>query len=405
LDFCSGLTIYNANSKVKKKTLLWISISLNLGFLVFFKYYNFFILSFVDFFQFLGFHPNIWLINLVLPVGISFYTFHGISYVLDIYYGRLIPTKNWVTYSLFVSYFPLLVAGPIERANHLLKQLESKRYFIFDNAIAGFNLIAVGFFKKVVIADTLAPIVNDIFQKPDSFGGGTLILGAVYFSFQIYGDFSGYSDIARGISKLLGIELIKNFNYPYFSRSISEFWRKWHISLSSWFRDYVYIPLGGSRVKKELVVRNILIIFILSGFWHGANWTFIFWGLIHALFYIFAFLFGLNRDYLNDEFENNNWYPSILELVNIIFTFCIVTFGWIFFRSSSLKNAFIYIQSINNLHVDKYLSYLIFCFLCILLDLYLKFNKKLPYLIEFLLFLLVLNFWNNKTEDFIYFQF
>ncbi len=250
LDFFTGLKMYQAKNKRIKKNWFWLSVCINLGFLGVFKYYNFFASSFAEALMSIGFHPNFWTIQVILPVGISFYTFHGLSYVIDIYKNRIEPEKNIVTYSLFVSYFPLLVAGPIERATHLLPQIKAKRIFSNAKAIDGLNQIVWGLFKKIVIADTCAIYANDIFDNYQSMNSLSLVLGAIYFSFQIYGDFSGYSDIALGTSKLFGIDLLRNFNFPYFSRDIAEFWRRWHISLSSWFKDYLYIPLG---VVKEVL--------------------------------------------------------------------------------------------------------------------------------------------------------
>ena len=265
LDYVSGLMIHKADSKTLKKIWLFLSISINIGILGIFKYYNFFIESFSDLLSFIGLTPHFHTLNLILPIGISFYTFHGLSYVIDIYYEKTHPRTNWINYSLFVGYFPLLVAGPIERATHLLPQLEVKRHFDFNKAVDGVRQILWGLFKKVVIADGCAKYVDQVFNNYTELSGISLILGIVFFSFQIYGDFSGYTDIALGVSRLLGIELLQNFNFPYFSKSISEFWRRWHMSLTSWFKDYLYIPLGGSRRGKFITIRNIYIIFIASG--------------------------------------------------------------------------------------------------------------------------------------------
>jgi D-alanyl-lipoteichoic acid acyltransferase DltB (MBOAT superfamily) len=246
-----------------------------------------------------GIQINYPTISVILPVGISFYTFHGISYVLDIYYKRITPERNFINYSVFVSFFPLLVAGPIERATHLLPQIIRERKFEYSRAVDGLRQILWGLFKKIVIADNCAEYANQIFNNSESYHGGILILGAVLFAFQIYGDFSGYSDMALGTARLFGIDLLRNFAYPYFSRDIAEFWRRWHISLSSWFRDYLYIPLGGSQGGKWMKVRNTFIIFLVSGFWHGANWTFIVWGFLNALFIMPAVLLNTNRNNLD----------------------------------------------------------------------------------------------------------
>ncbi|MGZ4158676.1 MAG: MBOAT family O-acyltransferase, partial [Bacteroidia bacterium] len=252
-----------------KKFWFWFSISINLGFLGLFKYYNFFASSFSDLLMHIGFKVDIWTLKVILPIGISFYTFHGLSYVIDIYKDRIKPVRNFIDYSLFVSFFPLLVAGPIERATHLLPQIQQKRHFDYNKAVDGLRQILWGLFKKVVIADNCAEYANMAFHSPSHYSGSTLLLGAVMFAFQIYCDFSGYSDIALGTARLFGIELLRNFAFPYFSRDIAEFWRRWHISLSSWFRDYLYLPLGGSRGGTWMKVRNTFIIFLVSGFWHG----------------------------------------------------------------------------------------------------------------------------------------
>jgi D-alanyl-lipoteichoic acid acyltransferase DltB (MBOAT superfamily) len=281
----------------------------------------------------------------ILPVGISFYTFHGLSYVIDVYNGRINAERNIVDYCLFVSFFPLLVAGPIERATHLLPQLKKERPFNHNQAVDGLKQILWGLFKKIVIADQCAAYANMIFNDATSYSGSTLIVGALFFAIQIYGDFSGYSDIALGTAKLFGIELLRNFAYPYFSRDIAEFWRRWHISLSSWFRDYLYIPLGGSKGNKATIIRNTLIIFLVSGFWHGANWTFIIWGLLHAIYMLPSVILRKNRTNLEIVAKDRS-IPSVKEAAQITFTFCLTVFAWIFFRASDLSHAFSYIAGI-----------------------------------------------------------
>lgn len=343
LDYFSAIKIEGSQTKSSKKFWLWLCISINLGFLGVFKYYNFFAESFAELLNGFGFHTSPVLLNLILPVGISFYTFHGLSYIIDIYYGRIKSERNFVDYSLFVSYFPLLVAGPIERATHLLPQLKVKREFNFKKAKVGVYQIIWGLVKKVVIADSCAIYANEIFDNYNSMNSLSLILGAIYFAFQIYGDFSGYSDIALGTSKLFGIDLLKNFNYPYFSRDIAEFWRRWHISLSSWFRDYLYIPLGGSKGSKLFQIRNTFIIFLVSGFWHGANWTFIAWGLINAIYFLPLLLLNQNRKNV-DDFSLRLNFSSVRILFNIVTTFCLSTLAWIFFRSKTIHEAIAYIQ-------------------------------------------------------------
>lgn len=339
LDYFSGIQIEKSKTPSLRKMWLWISIGINLGFLGFFKYYNFFVESFADFLSQLGFSSNPWVLKIILPVGISFYTFHGLSYIIDVYKKRIPAENNLIDYAVFVSFFPLLVAGPIERATHLLPQIKSKRTFTYDIAVNGLRQILWGLFKKMVIADNCAHFVNIIFDGSGEYSGSTLLLGGILFAFQIYGDFSGYSDIALGTAKLFGINLLKNFNYPYFSRDIAEFWRRWHISLSSWFKDYLYIPLGGSRGGNWMRIRNTFIIFLVSGFWHGANWTFIVWGLFNALFIMPSIIFKTNRNNLNIVAENSVL-PNFKELFSMVLTFLLSVFAWIFFRSDTVSQAF-----------------------------------------------------------------
>ena len=317
---------------------MWTSILLNLGFLGFFKYFNFFAESFSDALGLLGINAGVSTLNIILPVGISFYTFHGLSYIIDIYNRKIQPEGNFVNYSLFVSYFPLLVAGPIERATHLLPQIDKARKFDYSNAVNGLRQILWGLFKKIVIADNCAQYANIIFNNHQDHSGSTLLIGALLFTFQIYGDFSGYSDIALGVSRLFGIELLRNFAYPYFSRDIAEFWRRWHISLSSWFRDYVYIPLGGSRGGIWMKIRNTFAIFLLSGFWHGANWTYVAWGALNAVYFLPLMISGNNRNNLNIVAKGKTL-PTFKELVMILSTFFLTVFAWIFFRAESIGDA------------------------------------------------------------------
>src|SRR6478609_4496871 len=318
LDYYTGIRIEKNSNEKGRKFWFWLSVIVNLGFLGVFKYFNFFSASFAQMLSTVGFKASPILLDVVLPVGISFYTFHGLSYVIDIYFKRIKAEYNFVDYSLFVSYFPLLVAGPIERATHLLPEVKVKRTFDFQQAKEGVCQIIWGLVKKVVIADTCATYANAIFDNYTSMNSLSLILGGIYFAFQIYGDFSGYSDMALGMSKLFGLDLLRNFNYPYFSRDIAEFWRRWHISLSSWFRDYLYIPLGGSRGSKLKQVRNVFIIFVVSGFWHGANWTFVAWGFINAMYFLPSLLLGTNRN--NMETAELHWdLNSIKVILRILF--------------------------------------------------------------------------------------
>ena len=349
LDYITGLKIHQSSSKVRTFWLV-ISVAVNLGFLGLFKYYNFFIESFATVLSSVGFQPNIWTLNVILPVGISFYTFHGLSYVFDIYNKKIEPTKNFIDYAVFVSFFPLLVAGPIERATHLLPQVKAKRVFDYKKSIDGLRQILWGLFKKIVIADNCATFVNVIFSNHEAYNGSTLLLGAVFFAFQIYGDFSGYSDIALGIARLLGFDLIRNFAFPYFSRDIAEFWRRWHISLSSWFRDYLYLPLGGSKGNLTVKIRNIFIIFLVSGFWHGANWTFIVWGSLNALYFIPLLILGKNRENLNIVAEGR-LLPSVREFLQITSTFFLTVIAWIFFRADNVGMAYDYISEIFSMSI------------------------------------------------------
>jgi alginate O-acetyltransferase complex protein AlgI len=345
LDYYTGLKMNDAGNEKHRRFWFWLSVLVNVGFLGVFKYYNFFVTSFVEFLDRLGLHADVWTLQVILPVGISFYTFHGLSYVIDIYKRNITAERNFIEYAVFVSYFPLLVAGPIERATHLLPQIKKKRYFDSQQAIEGVERILWGLFKKVVIADSMAIIVNTVYADASNFNAMALCIAAIAFSFQIYGDFSGYSDIAIGVSKLFGIDLLRNFNFPYLSRNIAEFWRRWHISLSSWFRDYLYYPLGGSKVNFWTSVRNVFIIFLVSGFWHGANWTFIIWGGLHALFFVPSFLTGTNRKYQSDIITKESWLPKLSDGIHILITFTLVTIAWIFFRSDSISSSFLFLQN------------------------------------------------------------
>jgi alginate O-acetyltransferase complex protein AlgI len=352
LDYFTGLKMHEAKNQNSKKFWFWLSIVVNISFLGIFKYYNFFAGSLAGALSGLGFQANFWTLQVILPVGISFYTFHGLSYVIDIYKGRIEPEKNIVTYSLFVSYFPLLIAGPIERATHLLPQIKKQRQFKYSLAIQGIKQIIWGLFKKVVVADNCAFFVKQIFENSQGYSAPELWMGMVFFAFQIYGDFSGYSDIALGASKLFGIELLRNFNFPYFAKDIADFWRRWHISLSTWFRDYLYIPLGGSQGTKLMRVRNTIIIFLVSGFWHGANWTFIIWGTIHAFLFLPLLLGDKNRSSLG----NTNY--RMADVPKILLTFLFVCLAWVFFRADNLTEAFHYITGMfNNEHPSLHFFY------------------------------------------------
>ncbi len=343
-----------------KSSKFWLTISviLNLGILGIFKYYNFFIHQFQFAFEQIGVHTSLNTLKLALPIGISFYTFHGLSYLFDVYRKEQTPVHDFIEYGVFVSFFPLLVAGPIERASHLLPQVQKSRTFSYKQAVEGSRLMLWGFFKKVVVADTLSKVVDSVYTNYQSQDAYTLILCAILFSFQIYGDFSGYSDIALGTAKIFGFELLSNFKFPYFSRNIAEFWRRWHISLSSWFRDYLYIPLGGSKLGKLVSVRNTFIIFIVSGFWHGASWNFIVWGFLHAVAFLPLLLLNRNRKFAGDVVAQNKLFPNFNEVLQVVSTFLFVTFAWIFFRAKDLTTASEFILRIVKNSIENPLQFL-----------------------------------------------
>lgn len=419
LDYYTGIKIDSSTSTRMRKTWMVISIGVNLGFLMVFKYYNFFIDSFKDALAAVGYHPNIQTLQLILPVGISFYTFHGLSYILDIYYKRIRSERNFIDYALFVSFFPLLVAGPIERATHLLPQIKKRRQFDYAKAIDGLRQMLWGFFKKVVIADNCALYVNDIFSNHSSYGTVSLILGAILFAVQIYCDFSGYSDIALGTARLFGFELLRNFSFPYFSRNIAEFWRRWHISLSSWFRDYVYIPLGGSKGGLLKKIRNTFVIFLVSGFWHGANWTFIIWGGLNAVYYLPSLLLNQNRKY-TDIVAEHTLLPSLKELGHMALTFTLTTIAWIFFRADNLNQALEYLGGIFSFQQSEtvtvsHLLYLLIGLFFITEWMGRKSNYALEHILQrwprvarltlYYLLIVLICWFAGEEQEFIYFQF
>ena len=343
-SFCSwgsGLLIGRAATQNKAKAWTAANIVINLAILAIFKYYDFFV---SEFGQLFGISTDSLLLRIILPVGISFYTFQALSYSIDVYRKKIEPTKDIIAFFAFIAFFPQLVAGPIERATNLLPQFLTNRKFSYDQGVDGMRQILWGLFKKIVVADNCATYVDQVWATYDTQTGSTLLLAAILFTFQIYGDFSGYSDIAIGTAKLFGIKLMRNFNNPYFSRDIAEFWRRWHISLTTWFRDYVYIPLGGSRVGKWKIVRNTFVIFLLSGFWHGANWTFIAWGAYHAVLFLPLILLGKNRKYTNQVAEGR-LLPTWREALQMLFTFALVVFGWIIFRATGMPSLFHYLES------------------------------------------------------------
>ena len=402
------------------KFILVSNIVLNLTILGIFKYYNFFVESFVEAFATAGVHLQPHTLKIILPVGISFYTFQALSYSIDIYKKKLEPTRDIIAFFAFVSFFPQLVAGPIERATNLLPQFYVKRNFDYAKAVDGMRQILWGLVKKIVLADNCAIYVNQVFADYQEQSGFALLFGAILFAFQIYGDFSGYSDIAIGTARLFGFNLMRNFNFPYFSRDIAEFWRRWHISLTTWFRDYIYIPIGGSRVSKSKMIRNTFIIFVVSGFWHGANWTFIAWGVFHALLFLPLILWGKNRRNTNTVAENRIL-PNIKEFFQMGITFLLVVAGWVFFRAETIGGAIEYLAGIcdtsvfeipnNSTLIVKYFAFI----LTVLSVEWLsrtkqhgleisQINRWLRRLIYIILILCII-LYCGQNEQFIYFQF
>ncbi len=415
-----GLTVQK-NSRIRK-ILLWTSIILNLGFLGLFKYYNFFQESLINMFSVFGIDLNARSLKVILPVGISFYTFQTLSYSIDIYRRKLQPTKDFIAFVAFVSFFPQLVAGPIERSTNLLPQFLKRRSFDYGNAVNGLRQILWGLFKKILIADRCAEHANNIFDNYTDYNGSTLLLGTFFFAFQIYGDFSGYSDIAIGTARLFGINLMKNFDFPYFSRDIAEFWRRWHISLSTWFRDYLYIPIGGSRNGTLKSIRNIFIVFIVSGFWHGANWTFLIWGGYHALCFIPLLLMKRNRNNL-DIVASDKLLPSLRDIMNILSTFLLTSIAWVFFRAENVEHALGYLHRILSINLfsipeirPHYLGFIIVLFTTIewfgrkhefaiegIRDIRCKSVRWLTYII--LILIIYFHGYYSESIEFIYFQF
>lgn len=422
IDYFFGLIIFNAESVDKKKRYMWFGIFNNLIVLGFFKYYNFFINSFAAILIQMGFEPHFPILNIILPVGISFYTFHGMSYVIDIYRGQCVPTKNFVNYSLFVSYFPLLVAGPIERATHLLPQIENKeRKVTRQHVIDGLTLIFIGYIKKVLISDNIGSKADFVFGNVSSSGSFELLTGLIIFSFQIYFDFSGYSDIGRGVSKLFGIDLLINFNQPYLSQNISEFWKRWHISLSSWLKDYLYISLGGNRKGKVKTYINLFITMLLGGLWHGASWNFVIWGGLHGSYLAIHKMFGGSNK--TEDIKFGSIFTGFKTLANVVFTYILVLITWLPFRSKSLSDTknFIYnlFQFKGGIQLEDFLYILLLFAVLLLIDIpaykansHTAFIYKLPKWLIALLFVIVgiaiiisMAMNQNNIRPFIYFQF
>lgn len=425
LSYYTVIKMHESKINSSKKFWFWLNIFTNLGFLGFFKYYNFFAVSFAEALTHFGLKTNFWTLKLILPVGISFYTFHGLSYVIDVYKEKIEPVKDVIEYSVFVCFFPLLVAGPIERATHLLPQIQKNRYFDYSKASDGLRQILWGLVKKIIIADNCAIYANMIFNDSSNYSGSAKIAGALFFTFQIYCDFSGYSDIALGTARLFGIELLKNFSFPYFSRDIAEFWRRWHISLTTWFRDYLYIPLGGSRGGTWMNIRNTFIIFLVSGFWHGANWTFLAWGALNAFYFLPLLLSKKNRKNL-DTVASGKLIPTFREFIAMSTTFMLTAFAWIFFRAESITQAFSYISSIFSRtlftfphEVLKGRALLIIAIIIIFMiiewigrenkyaieKIGLKWNIAARWSFYYLLCLSIMFFMRQDQQQFIYFQF
>lgn len=401
LSFLSGIGIERFETKQKKKIVMIINIIINLGILGVYKYYDFFVKSFADAFN-INSEPL--LLNLILPVGISFYTFQALSYSIDVYRNHIKPTHNIVEFTAFISFFPQLVAGPIERATNLLPQFQQKRHFDYNQATHGMRLILWGLFKKIVVADNCGIYVDTIWNDISSQNASSLAFAAILFSFQIYGDFSGYSDIAIGSAKLFGIQLRENFRTPFFSRNIAELWRRWHISLTKWFVDYVYIPLGGSKKGKIKTIRNTIIIFLLCGFWHGANWTYILWGLYCASTFIPSIITNTNRKYTDDQYNYHN-IPKMLT------TFLLFTIGFIIFRSPSISDCYEFIKSLFDISIfsipnTENAIQTIITLIAISIMLIMEWNKKLPNK-WWMYYGLCFAIWWFAGQDieFIYFQF
>lgn len=419
VDFYIGKFIDKELKSSKKKLWLTLSVLFNIGLLCYFKYYNFFIENWINAWQSIGIKTNVSTLNIILPVGISFYTFQTMSYTIDVYRNNIKHSSSLVSFAAFVAFFPQLVAGPIERASRLLPQFSKQRNFDYKFAVSGVYLIVWGLFKKVVIADSFATYVNVIFNDYEHMNSLSLMLGAIYFAFQIYGDFSGYSDMAIGMSRLLGFDIMQNFKKPYFSRNIAEFWRRWHVSLSTWFRDYLYIPIGGSKGKQIIKIRNVLVIFLVSGFWHGANWTFIFWGLLNAIYFLPLMLLNKNRKYLNNVSINFNT-SGLVNLLNMTLTFILVVIAWVFFRSETIKEAFSYLShlfsnmhfSIQYLSIERYAIEALVLLLFFIIVEWISRNFEHPFVGKFkviflaiiVLLIIILGVYSEHS-DFIYFQF
>jgi len=416
-DYLCGLFIPRMNTKLKKRLLLLTSLIVNIGLLGFFKYYNFFIGSFIDFLGYAGFETHMHTLKIILPVGISFYTFQTLSYTIDIYREKMKPTNNIIDFFAYVSFFPQLVAGPIERAIHLLPQFQNDREFDYASAADGMRQILLGLFKKVVIADGVAHYVSVTFTSYSELNGSTLLLGALLFYFQLYCDFSGYSDIAIGIGRLFGFDLVRNFAYPHLAPNIREFWKRWNISLTSWFRDYIYIPMGGARTGRWKNMRNTMTVFLISGLWHGANWTFIFWGFLHGISFIIYKQFKI----LSDKLPLPRINPALKYILSVFITFTFIAFATIFFRARDIHSGTLIIKGIfsASLFEEPLFMPVQLIFICLLLIIeWIQRNKEhafeiaYPYRFNivfrwsfYLIITALIFMFGSKQQDFIYFQF
>ncbi|MEM9680286.1 MAG: MBOAT family O-acyltransferase [Bacteroidota bacterium] len=420
VDYFLGRSIFFSTSNSTKKALLGISLLANLGLLGFFKYYNFFVDSLLELFEFVGYtNASVHTLNIILPVGISFYTFQTLSYTIDIYRGRLEASKDMISFLTFVSFFPQLVAGPIERASNLLPQFYTSRTLSYADGKKAMQMILWGLFKKIAVADFLGVYVVQIFDNYTEVSASVLVLGLAFFAIQIYCDFSGYSDIAIGVARLFGFELKRNFAYPYFARDMAEHWRKWHISLSTWFKDYLYIPIGGSKGGKWMIIRNIIIIFTVSGFWHGANWTYIIWGFVNGLYFLPLILTGVHRNHMGPIAEGR-FFPSVKDFLLIVLTFILKSLTYVFFRATDINQSWHYLKgmwstSIFSIPENYFLNPLILIGLFLTMEWWKREQECPLFLDETPVFLrrsiyivtLCITVWftSNDNMQFIYFQF
>ncbi|MCW3077778.1 MAG: rane bound O-acyl transferase family protein [Bacteroidetes bacterium] len=391
IDYYAGIKIENASGKKNKKLFLILSLIANIGVLAVFKYYNFINHNITDALVSMGFHNPIPFLNILLPIGLSFHTFQAMSYTIEVYRGNQKAERHFGIYALYVMFYPQLVAGPIERPQNVIHQFREVHTFQYSNVSAGLKLMLWGFFKKVVIADRLAIGVDEVYNHLHSYSGVALITATAFFAIQIYCDFSGYSDIALGTAKVMGFTLMTNFDRPYASRSISEFWTRWHISLSSWFRDYLYIPLGGNRVKIPRLYFNLFIVFMVSGLWHGADWTFIIWGALHGLYLIIG-LMSKTTVTKYSQFLEKNKLAFLSNTLKTITVFCLVTFAWLFFRAKNFDDAMYVVK-----HMFDFRSF------TITKDLYLN-NGQDFFIVSLLmiLFMETVQYFNSKSNDFLF---